>query len=361
VALAEAAGGAWGPGWASSRTQIAVMGSPPIVSAIERSASFSAPPAGKAPATVISDSVAAARPTAPPVLVPRAPAPPTAAVRPTSADARRHVSQQPAESHEAGSLHEIPVISPLAGGRRKPDRGRAALVAGVAVLAGVVVALVLALGGSKEEPAPKSSAAPTSTLAAAPALFTDDFADPASGWTQTDQPSHRLAYVGGKYLILVRQPDTRVTSDTSLEGPAYRADLVALNDAAIEVDADRITAIPARFGLLCRQQQNGDFYMAVVDSAGRARIEKLADGDRRTLGDQPLAGADAAGPRRLRLECVGGPGSSVTLRLFVDGNLAVEGSDQTPLAPGGAGVVAVSLDRAGVQILFDNFLIAAMP
>ena len=346
VAVADAAGAAWGPRWASDRTDISVMGSPSIVSAIERSGSYSRPRAGHAPLTVPL-----------PAVTPQpAPTPPTAAVRPTGTDAARHAERHPPESAELVSLHEVPAADGRALPRtRRFRKGTVALVAGLVLLAGSVLAVVLVNDrGTSRKPA--RFAAPPST-ALTDVIFRDDFSDTASGWTQADKEDYRTGYVSGKFLVLMRKPDLRVTSDLELEGPAYRPDLLALGDVAIEVDAENIVPVHTFFGVLCRRDENGGFYFAQVDSDGRARVEKVDASGRVTLADEPLDTASATGVRHLRFECLSHSDQAVVLRFFVDGKLAAEATDIQPIAAGTAGVVVSSADKAGSQVLFDNFVV----
>jgi hypothetical protein len=349
VALADAAGAAWGPGWASTRTEVTVMGSAPIVTAMERSGSF-APTPSRAPATVQTPAV----PSTP------TPAPPTAAVRPVDANAERHA--KPAlDSDQPVSLHEVPAVGAPPPAPLPPHRrGRlVASLAGVVVLAGAVAAALLLSGGGADQERDVASA-PSTTATTAPAerpILQDDFADPASGWTQADTADHRIGYVSGRYLALARRPNMRVTSDTELEGPAYRAELIKLGDVAIEVDAENIVAVRTAYGLMCRRAEDGAFYQALIDTSGRAMVEKLSAAGRTTLAERPFDKADQPGARHLRMECVGGSGTPLALRLFVDGVLAVEATDSAPLGPGAAGVVLSSADRGGSQALFDNFVI----
>lgn len=354
VAIADAATRAWGIGWASTRTDVAVMGSPAIASALTPSVS---PPSGRAPATVASEVVAA---TATPV-------PLTEGVRPSPETVARRAEAQPRAEDEAVSLHEIPALpeepkpspAPVLRGRR------AVLVGGLAVVVLTCVAVLLARSGgggnatatrSTETTGPEPSAVST----APPPIYEDSFADAGSGWTQFDTADGRIGYVGGSYLVLVRKPEFRVVSDTELEGPGYRAELVSLNDTAIEVDADLIVAIPTDFGLLCRRADGGEFYRGIVDSTGEARIEKITNRGTVLLGKAPIESA-STGRRHLRLECAGGPGSGATLRLLVDGRLVVETADPEPIGAGAAGVVVSTHDRPGAQVLFDNFQVRALP
>lgn len=371
VALADGAGAAWGQGWASAHADVAVMGSAAIVGAMARAPAASPPAVHRAPATVVSEGIPPEAPlgeAAPQPTAAWTPAPPTTAVRPTEAVAARHAASRPIEPEALASLHELePVESParptIPRSRPRPRR-LGVVAAAVVALAAVVTVLLLTSGGGEDGDAAGRSTITTvpGTSGAVPPgpsqMFRDDFADPTSGWTQADVPDHRLAYLSGRYLVLVRTAPLRVMSDLELEGPAYREDLLRLGDVAIEADAERIVPVRTGYGLICRRGETGEVYLGLVDSAGSARIDKVGLDAYETLAERPLDRADASGPRRLRLECVGGSGSPVVLRLFVDGTLAAEATDSAPLAPGTAGVVVTSHDRGGAQVLFDNFAVS---
>jgi len=225
------------------------------------------------------------------------------------------------------------------------------------VLVAAVAAVALLGGGSG---AGRRAAAPTTTVPGERVIFQDDFSNSGTGWTQFDDDKARIGYSSGTYLMTVRQPGWRVYSDTELEGPAFRRDLVALGDVAIEVDADKISAPPAFYGLMCRRQQSGNklYYAAGIDSTGRAQIVEVGgEGSPRTLADAPLAQAALTGRRHLRLECTGAAGAPVSLRLLVDGKPAVDITDPTGLGPGPAGLFVSSEAQSGSQVLFDDFAV----
>lgn len=127
VALAEAATSLWGPGWPSSRTTVAVMGSGPILSAIERPSVVARKAAGGARATVATGAT-------PNGATPSPPPPPGAPVRPSAA-VRVHAPRPFTRDAEVVAVRTI------------VSRPRAPVVHIVAASALAVAAVAIALLG----------------------------------------------------------------------------------------------------------------------------------------------------------------------------------------------------------------------
>ena len=337
VALADAAGAAWGPGWASARTDVIVMGSTPIVSAIERSPSSLPVPPGQAYAVA-----------------------PTVAIRPDAAMASRHRASRAPELNPPATAHEVDVAEGPSAPPHRDRRRRRAAVAGVgmaAVLAAAVAAFfTIGRGDGTTARSPMVTTTTRPNEGGEQTIYAEDFSSRASGWTQFDDDRAQLGYLNGAYRLVLREPEFRLFSDTEFEGAPRREDLLALGDVAVEVDANDVSTARASFGLLCRRSATGEFYTGVVESTGRALIEKFSAGGRETL--QEVQTADVVtGRKRLRLECKGGVGTPLSLRLLVDGRLAVEATDAAALGPGRVGVYLASHADGGATVIFDNFVV----
>jgi hypothetical protein len=178
------------------------------------------------------------------------------------------------------------------------------------------------------------------------ALYHDDFSDPASGWPNTTSANGALGYVDNAYRMLVQSPgyDLRAVS-----GQAYR-------DVQIEADAARLAGpVNNRFGLICRYQDNDDFYVFFISSDGYYAIGKIKDGAVSLLGQEMMAYSAAitqgGAPNHLRFDCIGN-----TLTGYVNGQ-AVAIAQDADFSGGDAGLITGAFDESGVDMSFDNFVV----
>ena len=90
-----------------------------------------------------------------------------------------------------------------------------------------------------------------------PALYSDDFSDPASGWpVNTTNPDYRLEYLNGKYRMLLSEPNSWVVS-----GP----DLIA-SEYVLSVDAVNTSGVDGTFGFIFAASDDLEqFYTFEID------------------------------------------------------------------------------------------------
>ncbi len=182
-------------------------------------------------------------------------------------------------------------------------------------------------------------------------LFFDDFSNPEQGtWPTRYGPWGAMGYMAGGYRMTVSLARTDVWAV---------AGLPPLDDVRVEVDAVAVSGSEYNsFGVLCRYQDDDNFYFFVVSNAGFYSIIKKEGGDQyQLLPERQFARRDVIRPggqvNRVQGECVGN-----TLRLYVNDVLLAEVRDErTPLPPGDVGILAGAFTDAGVVIHFDNFLV----
>ena len=95
-------------------------------------------------------------------------------------------------------------------------------------------------------------------------LFQDDFSDPNGGWTTYANASRLHRQFGdGQFLIQAFRPNEDIWS---VAGQNFA-------DASIEVDATK-TGGPDNndFGLICRYQDDNNFYFFIISSDGKEAI-----------------------------------------------------------------------------------------
>lgn len=108
------------------------------------------------------------------------------------------------------------------------------------------------------------------------------------------------------------------------------------------------------YGLLCRIQDDQSFYFFVIQSNGNYTIGKHKNSEFRLLFSEGWRQSDAIKPgltNRLKADC-----TASTLRLYVNNALLGEVTD-TDFTSGCSGLLAVSIDSQGFDVLFNNFLI----
>ena len=101
-------------------------------------------------------------------------------------------------------------------------------------------------------------------------LFSDDFSQSNSGWTQLQGADGTIAYTKNYYHIFVNQPGTLLlaTPGKSFQG-----------DVSIQVDARKIGGSDDNFfGILCHYQNPDNYYLLMVTSDGYSGIAMRQDG-----------------------------------------------------------------------------------
>ncbi len=176
-------------------------------------------------------------------------------------------------------------------------------------------------------------------------LMVDNFTDPLSGWkVWVGEDGSSIDYSNGTLRIFVNKPQFDYWSvagknydDVHLESDIVKGEGPDDND----------------YGLICRYQDQDNFYAFVISSDGYAGIIRVKDGDYRVLSGESLQYSEAVhrGADRNRLQAVcQGP----QLTFSVNGIQLFEVTDDS-FASGDVGVIAGAYDTAGVEILFDNF------
>ncbi len=178
-------------------------------------------------------------------------------------------------------------------------------------------------------------------------LFHDDFSNPSSGWDQSTVTDGSTDYANGGYRILVNTVNLSMFANP---GQTLQ------NDVRIEVDASKSAGPDANgFGVICRYNDQNNFYKFIVTSDGYAGISKLIDGNLTVISsaDGKLQTVNninkGAASNHIRADCIGS-----TLTLYVNGNQVATASDSS-LSGGDTGLFAQTYDTAGVDILFHDF------
>jgi hypothetical protein len=177
-------------------------------------------------------------------------------------------------------------------------------------------------------------------------LFWDDFSDQSGSWPQVSDSNGSMGYLNGAYHIAIQTSGYELWA---FSGHAYE-------DARVEADATRLTGPEQNlFGVICRARDNDNYYFFVISSDGYYAIGKIKDNHLSLVGQKMMLYSpnivQGSGPNHLRFDCVG-----QTLSGYVNGQ-AVAMAKDADFSDGDAGLLAGSLDTAGVDISFDNFVV----
>ncbi|HVN15803.1 MAG TPA: hypothetical protein VMT73_08690 [Anaerolineales bacterium] len=181
-------------------------------------------------------------------------------------------------------------------------------------------------------------------------LFQDDFSDPNSGWTTTDQDFIALDYFDGGYRATVKR--SYIASFSAFPNLQF-------DNVSIEADAQFLTGPNSSlFGLICRATANPDLqsgYQMLITPNGEASIVKITGvkaGQEKVLssGTSPLVHAGAA-MNHLRMNCSGDH-----ISMYVNGERLVQVTD-SDYPQGRVGFAFGANYDPGFQVLFDNFVV----
>lgn len=173
-------------------------------------------------------------------------------------------------------------------------------------------------------------------------IFSDDFSTQQGDWAGTGSEGN-VGYNSGKLEIEVLSPEYIVWG--------YAGE--SFTDVLIEVDARVVqSAGDGDFGVLCRVQDDENFYGLEVSEDGYFSIWKRINGELFDLVEwQPSALVDTSAPVTLSAACVGD-----SLSLMMNGELLAEVQD-SEFASGDAGLIAGTWDGAPIVVAFDNFVV----
>jgi hypothetical protein len=175
-------------------------------------------------------------------------------------------------------------------------------------------------------------------------LFEDTFATNVSGWDRLANDGGIMDYDSNGFRILIRQPNMNYwsTPQQNFEDVRVEADVIRLNGPEEN-----------RAGLICRYQA-GDYYFFIISNDGFYGIGKFIGGQTLLLGQPTMQPSELIlkeGINHIRADCVGN-----TLTLYVNFTQVASAQD-TDFASGDVGVLAGAFNQAGVDVLFQNFVV----
>ena len=175
-------------------------------------------------------------------------------------------------------------------------------------------------------------------------LFQDNFSRKDGGWPSLIDPGGITDYLGEAYRIQVAD---LYTDRRALPG-------LDLEDVQISVESSRIGGPTDNyFGILCRYQDEHNYYAFLISSDGYYALLKSLAGQVNLIGMETMQPDERIDPEQtnhlLQAVCQG-----EQLSMWVDGAAIVTRQDSS-LAHGDVGLIAGNTHLTGTDILFDNF------
>ena len=168
----------------------------------------------------------------------------------------------------------------------------------------------------------------------------------SSAWDEFESDNAKVSISNGAYYVSV-QPDNYYAWGNA--GQHF-------DDTLIAVVAQPTQPVGnADFGVLCRYQDNDNFYALEISEDGFFAIWKQVDGEYISLVDwtaSDLVPSDGSAVT-IQAACIGN-----NLTLGVNGNILADTQDDT-FSSGDIGLVAGTWDTGGVEIRFDDVIVYA--
>ncbi len=175
-------------------------------------------------------------------------------------------------------------------------------------------------------------------------LFADDFSASQAQWTHLANDSGVVGFDANGLRFYIRDAGLNYWSTPGLN----------FSDVRLEVDALLYAGpVENRIGLICRYQDDLNYYFFVISTDGYYAIGKVRDGEQVLLGQNSMRYNSAimigVAINRLRAECQGN-----TLRFYIN-DAPVALVDDADFSEGDVGLLAGTFDVGGLDVLFDNF------
>jgi len=190
-----------------------------------------------------------------------------------------------------------------------------------------------------------------------PIVYQDNFEDPTSGWATGETESVASAYVDGGYQIQVK--DARQIACLIPGGQKFA-------NFAAEAKVQTLEGTGA-FGFIFRYMNKDNFYCFMVSTNGYWEMEKVENGQWKTLVDWThIIGFNAAeiGPFKLALTAQGNQFTfrvgTIQLSAFIDTKPQWEFVDDT-FQTGQIALCVDAFDKQGIDVRFNDFVIHEPP
>ncbi len=200
----------------------------------------------------------------------------------------------------------------------------------------VIFSLSIFLAGCHPEPIPLSG----------DTLFEDDFSTHENQWVSLANDGGVMGYDAEGFRFFIRDAGVNYWTTPGLSFSDTRTDVDMLQYAG---------PVENRIGLICRYQNDQNFYFFVISADGYYAIGKYKAGEQVLLGQDAMLYSSAIKTgldiNHLQAECSGN-----TLGFFVN-DVPVALVVDTDFTEGDVGLLAGTFDAGELDILFDNFVV----
>lgn len=181
-----------------------------------------------------------------------------------------------------------------------------------------------------------------------PILFRDDFSGENIGWATHEDSLSFAGFDLSGYRLWSKMPDFQFWS---VPGLNFQDTLVQVRATKLDGPDDNL------FGVICRYQDDDNFYALMVGSDGYYGIYKRVDGEQTLINqvhlDFSAAIEQGEASNTIQAICQGDQ-----LALIVNNVSLIQVSDGT-FSNGDVGIVVGNFSEPGVDILFDDFIVVS--
>jgi len=208
----------------------------------------------------------------------------------------------------------------------------------------VLIILALSLSGCKNE---SFVADKLSWVGNTPILFADDFSSPTGGWRTYEDRLSFTGYDQGGFRLSIDQPNFLIWS---VPGLKFQDTHVYTRAHKLDGPDDNL------FGLICRYQDNNNFYAFMISSDGYYGIYRKQAGYLSLMGSTKMGFSEVIQRgdehNQITAVCRGDQ-----LALIVNDASLLQVRDST-FTYGDVGMIAGNLAEPGTHILFDYFIVS---
>ena len=178
--------------------------------------------------------------------------------------------------------------------------------------------------------------------------FNDYFDDTTSGWPTLNASTVITNYDNGRYRIWIN-----LASEEAIDISAVNGEL-NYPDAIIEISTTNIGVEDNAYGIICRYKDEENYYFFEISGDGLFGIGRIVKGNVIILTGGSMQESDNIDPvsNYLQAECNGS-----TLIFDVNDKLLASVTDNS-LTSGWVGLIASSMGAVGVDVYFDDLVVA---
>ena len=177
-------------------------------------------------------------------------------------------------------------------------------------------------------------------------LFADTFSSSESGWTATNQNGSFVWYQADGLRFFIDNSNLDLIST-----PGYSFSNTRIEVEAIKLDGPDNNA----YGVICRKQDDRNYYAFVISSDGYAGIISVIDGEYHLLNSSAMEFAPMVNKgRAINILVVTCNGNDLILDINGENQFSIKDEQ---FKEGEIGLIAGSFEESGVDIFFDNFTV----